>query len=1155
MKEWIKITLILCSFGFFREMRPNEPFVTEFLSNGVWRNVTSEQVNREIYPFGTYMYLAQLCLVFLVTDILRYKPIIIVSAVVALIMWSLLLWTSSLLALYFVQVCYGFFMAAEIAYFTYMYAKVEKNKYQKVTGHARASLLSGRFIASVIAQILVSFELMNIRELNYISLGAQMISLVIAICLPSVGISIYMWSYDTNKTMEKDNTNMTEALKDLNSLQQSVFESTEIKPTFSWTRAKNLLWEHFIQAYSSKTVLVWSIWWALAMAGFLIIQSYVQLLWQEIDPKQENFFNGAVEAALTLLGAISCLIAGFIPSDIFEKFDLWILSLCCFVEGIMIVISSITSSVWVAYVMYILFGILYMFMITLASATVAKNLVEDSFALIFGINTLLALVIQTIMTIVIISESGLELSPRNQFLVFGSYFVVLSAIFLIASFLKRGLSAFRMTLCRYRKNTKALKFLLLVAFICVITIVLRWNIAVFLIIIVCVGSFMILAYIIHDNESKIKVQTLVTSLLQVDISYNKRKPPDDVNQGEIKVTAELDAAIESFFKKIIETFLQSWYTELCQDEAFILSVKIEIAEALKKLALRLNNIDYSLMISTKLLPVVYSHMNLFKELTHNANLEEEQIIELYRGNEHLIHKATLNRNSEITYLRSFSKYFQPFLISRNHLECDILLNLLREILTHAVLLPMMDAIADPAIINSLVILATNPKIHGKVQVKKSGKEVVLLENFVKKFEMNLKSENDDEEEEEFYIAGNFFTDQEKLYSFMQHLKNKSNNDIDLLKFYLDVEHLNVELGKYDVICDPIKLSELQLKSVKLLELYQNKLIDDSEPKPSDLFKAHDLARRKLESKWKKGFSRSAEYFPLIYGDRDDTTKTYEAAKGFDINDSSMPHQKLSTKLRSVMSIRGGTVEGLEATEIPIWDALDHPLEPSSYYNSVAIKLRKERGQDLETFMQAFFHSIEQEADIGEDVALIQTREEENNRKRKIIPNRLKNVQLYKNLFNITKSFGGYIGQDYCDVKKLKTSTQSAITFLVSILNINDIIVRIVRGFFSLLPDSDFIIIELVRKLLHKIINQTILAKLIDELKEKIFDSNPTVDPTDVELNKQRHLAMVQVSKVNKNLGNILCLLQYPLLNKQLAYCLIDVVIAEIFPELNLDTKD
>jgi solute carrier family 19 (thiamine transporter), member 2/3 len=89
------------------------------------------------------------------------------------VLWSLLLWTTTIQALYAVQLCYGFFMAAEVAYYTYMYAKVERQKYQKVTGHARASLLSGRFIASILAQILISFELMDVRQLNYISLGGE----------------------------------------------------------------------------------------------------------------------------------------------------------------------------------------------------------------------------------------------------------------------------------------------------------------------------------------------------------------------------------------------------------------------------------------------------------------------------------------------------------------------------------------------------------------------------------------------------------------------------------------------------------------------------------------------------------------------------------------------------------------------------------------------------------------------------------------------------------------------------------------------------------------------------------------------------------------------------------------------------------------------
>lgn len=64
-------------------------------------------------------------------------------------------------------------MASEVAYYTYIYAKVNKEEYQRVTGYTRASLLAGRFIAAVLAQLLWSFKVMDERELNYISLGGN----------------------------------------------------------------------------------------------------------------------------------------------------------------------------------------------------------------------------------------------------------------------------------------------------------------------------------------------------------------------------------------------------------------------------------------------------------------------------------------------------------------------------------------------------------------------------------------------------------------------------------------------------------------------------------------------------------------------------------------------------------------------------------------------------------------------------------------------------------------------------------------------------------------------------------------------------------------------------------------------------------------------
>lgn len=64
-------------------------------------------------------------------------------------------------------------MACEIGYYTYIYAKVERSKYQLVTGHTRSAILAGRFVGAAFAQLIVSFGLMNYKELNYISFGCK----------------------------------------------------------------------------------------------------------------------------------------------------------------------------------------------------------------------------------------------------------------------------------------------------------------------------------------------------------------------------------------------------------------------------------------------------------------------------------------------------------------------------------------------------------------------------------------------------------------------------------------------------------------------------------------------------------------------------------------------------------------------------------------------------------------------------------------------------------------------------------------------------------------------------------------------------------------------------------------------------------------------
>lgn len=67
------------------------------------------------------------------------------------------------------------------------------------------------------------------------------------------------------------------------------------------------------------------------------------------------------------------------------------------------------------------------------SAHVAKQLADDSFGLIFGINTFLALLFQTILTISVASEGGFALDIQGQFVTYGGYFLGLAVIYALVA--------------------------------------------------------------------------------------------------------------------------------------------------------------------------------------------------------------------------------------------------------------------------------------------------------------------------------------------------------------------------------------------------------------------------------------------------------------------------------------------------------------------------------------------------------------------------------------------------------------------------------------------------------------------------------------------------------------------------------------------------
>lgn len=193
---------------------------------------------------------------------------------------------------------------------------------------------------------------------------------------------------------------------------------------------------HFLDSFRNKYVFKWSLWWALATCGFIQCQTYMQPLWAAIQSDTDQaLYNGATEAVLTLLGFIGALLAGVLNAD-WKRLGELVLAVFSIVAGTLMLVSSQTDNILVSYACYVGFGALYHFMITVVSSEIAQHIKEDSYGLVFGINTFLALAMHAILTAVVVTENvGFALGPRDQYLVYGFYHLGIAVIFILIGFI------------------------------------------------------------------------------------------------------------------------------------------------------------------------------------------------------------------------------------------------------------------------------------------------------------------------------------------------------------------------------------------------------------------------------------------------------------------------------------------------------------------------------------------------------------------------------------------------------------------------------------------------------------------------------------------------------------------------------------------------
>ncbi|XP_039383365.1 thiamine transporter 1 isoform X3 [Mauremys reevesii] len=341
---WVLPTALLCLYGFFASLRPSEPFLTRYLL-GPDKNLTETQVFNEIYPVWTYSYLVLLFPVFLATDYLRYKPVILLQGLSLIVTWFMLLYAQGLLAIQFLEFFYGLVTATEIAYYSYIYSIVDLNLYQKVTSYCRSATLEEKV--------------------------------------------------DISKVLRE-------------------------------------LWRDFLQCYSSRPMLCWSVWWAFSTCGYFQVINYTQGLWEMVLPSQRfEIYNGGVEAVSTLLGAVAVFAVGYIKVS-WATWGEVALALFSLLIAAAVYVMDTVRNIWLCYASYVIFRIVYMLLITIATFQIATNLSMERYALVFGINTFIALALQTLLTLIVVDSSGLGLNIFTQFMIYASYFAAISLVFLVS---------------------------------------------------------------------------------------------------------------------------------------------------------------------------------------------------------------------------------------------------------------------------------------------------------------------------------------------------------------------------------------------------------------------------------------------------------------------------------------------------------------------------------------------------------------------------------------------------------------------------------------------------------------------------------------------------------------------------------------------------
>ncbi|XP_064595473.1 sorting nexin-14-like isoform X2 [Liolophura sinensis] len=391
----------------------------------------------------------------------------------------------------------------------------------------------------------------------------------------------------------------------------------------------------------------------------------------------------------------------------------------------------------------------------------------------------------------------------------------------------------------------------------------------------------------------------------------------------LELPQRVDQALEEFLNIVLKEFVYTWYREVSADEEFVDELKSSIRFIVAVLLRRAKKIDVPRLVTQKLIKAGLQHLDFYLRAKRTAvpGCDLQQLTLEHYG-PHL-HCAMKNRKIEVEYLRRLAEQLFPHILRPQSLECRSLCALAREILSGSILLPAMDAIADPDMVNNmlLIFLDDTPPPQPTEPVSPS---VTILSNFSKPLSMNkscLHMELKDVIDR---------SNAQLLYAFMQFLKSEA--AINVLQFCFQCEDFNNRILTPDLSSE--ELAELHSMATDLYKNYcspdavdgikfEEDLVNDLAniihgPKEqivklrttTCLFRAYEHAYSLLETTFLPLFHQSDHYYAMVCGSRTPSSLSKSASNSFMSTKSHSNHHRQLKKKESGLSNFGNKLKGV-----------------------------------------------------------------------------------------------------------------------------------------------------------------------------------------------------------------------------------------------------